>query len=1348
MTTERRSAVVLVVSLLLVSLSPVIGSAAADDAIHLSVDVQHVVLSPGAAANVTLTVLNNGSSIDSFTVEVDDASLHPSWEVLALDENVTNVFPTWSKNTTIVVRLDGAGLPSHADTVDLVVSDTDGTAETRLTLALSVAELNAPRIEASGAGNGGLVVLNPGDVVDVTVPVHNDGNVVDTMLLEVNANPDLVGFWANWSSTGGSTNVSDNTSGNTTTATPSAEVLMYGNSYTAANGLNGLLQALLREVGDANVSANAGGGMTLEGHRAKVNTSGDAWNTSLSSQDWDLVVLQDQSQIPGFPRTQSEWLDSRDAAVALGERVEDEGAELMLLMTWGRRSGDSMNTARFPNFTAMNDHLLQGYLDYADNVTAAHPTAAVYVAPVGLAFAKIHDDLQAAGTDPDQTGTLFHDLYTSDGSHPSLHGSYLAAATLHAAIHGGSPVGLTLPSGINASAGQTLQMAAAHAVFNATSTWTYPWTSSGTGTATTAVVGGDLLAVFSDDVLENVSAFGTQSATLRLEVAPNAMPADVGLDLVVASTKGNITSSSTLVVRIEAVPDLSIGNIDSSEVLPFGQASTTSVDVVNTGTSAADWSWELGASGAANCVWDVLDLTTSFSAPGEIATVGLSVEVPPASSWPSGVQEVCEVELIGAWANDSSVRVSRTVGFVVDERVDTTFDAPSTVNVDVDVGTNWQTTYQNAGSHDLSVTMTMMAPAASSLACDGRMTTTFTSPATQTVAAGSTGVWSMRSEVNEVQACTLVLEASSVHGALMEEVTLSPADHGALLVEGPADARVVVEAGSSSVLNLSLSSTGTEDLDLTLSTSGLPGGVLLDGLPEAGALLLTSASPTALLSLVVTADAEATTGDHDVTLTFTDAEHGAWSFDLELQISIRRGVDVIPTSGTGQGDAVPEDPDVPYPGALTLGGLADVATTMTVVNTGAMPTTFVLSGHSTAGGQALLVSFDQDVVTLEAGASAVVPVQLTFDGTGTDGQVYHVILTATSSLDATVSDVVVQSIVYRAQQVTLVLDADVVEVEAGGTVSGTLRLSSRVDDRLTLTATGAECTLPGPVDLSGTSESLPWSCTVPERASAGLVALNVSVRSALSGVQSVVVASDAVVVTVLASWGESNPIEVLVEDASLSIETSGSATTVVRLTNTANARAEGELDLAGSNLAYLQATWIRLGDGARTSSFSLEPGASARYTLELVRLTTGASSAEPEVLATYTMAGTERTESGGAITVDLPGPEMPPTGMDLGLVQLSNQDSLLALASGWVMSMLLFGLLRIRRSATAEDEDQDEEEGSEKEVVELGHNEARVEDGNKVTCPSCDAVLGVPSGSDPPFRFTCPTCSSSIRVLP
>ena len=1346
MTTERRSAVVLVVSLLLVSLSPVIGSAAADDAIHLSVDVQHVVLLPGGAANVTLTVMNNGSSIDSFDVEVDNASLHPSWEVLALDATVTNVFPTWSKNTTIVVRLDGSGVPSHADTVDLVVSDADGTAETRLTLALSVADVYAPRIEASGAGDGGLVTLQPGDIVDVTVPVFNDGNVVDTMLLDVNANPDLAGFWANWSSTGGSGNVSDNQTGNSS-ASPSFEVLMYGNSYTAANGLDGLVQDLLREVGDANVSANAGGGMTLEGHRAKVNTTGDTWNTTLSNQAWDVVVLQDQSQIPGFPRTQSDWIDSKDAAIALAERIEDEGAEMMLLMTWGRRSGDSMNTVRYPNFTAMNDHLLQGYLDYAENVSNAHPSASVYVAPVGLAFAKIHDDILAAGTDPDQSGTLFHDLYTSDGSHPSLHGSYLAAATLHAAIHGGSPVGLAVPSGINASAGQTLQLAAAHAVFNATSSWTYPWTASGSGASTSAVVGGDLLALFSDDVLENVSAFSSQSATLRLEVAPNAVPGDVGLDLVVASTKGNITSSSTLVVRIESVPDLSIGNIDSSELLPFGEASVTSVDVVNTGTSAAEWSWSLGASGAANCVWDLLDLTSTFAAPGDVATVGLSVEVPPASSWPSGVQEVCEVELIGAWANDSSVQVSRTVGFVVDERVDTTFAAPMSVEVDVETGTMWQATFQNAGSHDLSVTLTLMAPSPPLEACDGRMSTSMTSSSTQTVASGTTGVWSFETLVDEAQSCALTLEASTVHGATMETVVLAPADHAALTLQGPSDARVAVEAGSASEVNVTLTLTGTEDLDVVLSTSGLPGGVTLSDASGASSVPLTSVAPSVTMTLAVVASPEATTGDHEVTLTFTDSTHGSWSMELAVQVSTRRGVDVVATSGNGQGDTWPEDIDTPHPGAPMLGGLAQVTTTMTVVNTGATTATFVLHASTLHGSQDLTLVLEQDVVSLAAGESTVVPVHISLDGVASDGEVFQVVLMANSSLDGAVFDAVIQSVVYRTQQVTLALDADNTDVEAGGTVTGTLRLSSRLDDRLTLSASGATCSLPGPVNLSGTSEPLPWSCTLASGAPAGLVALNVSVRSAIGALGADVIASDAVVLTVLASWAEAGPIDVVVEDASISIETSGSSTTVVRITNTANAQAVGELELAGSNLAYLQTTWVRLGDGARTNAFSLEPGASARFTLEMVRLTTSASSAEPEVLATYTMAGIERTDSGGTIVVDLPGPALPPAGLDLGVAQLSNQDSLIGLSSGWVVALLLFGLLRIRRSSGGQPEPEDEDDLDE-DLPELGHNEARVEDGNKVVCPSCDATLGVPAGSEPPFRFTCPTCQSSIRVLP
>jgi len=49
--------------------------------------------------------------------------------------------------------------------------------------------------------------------------------------------------------------------------------------------------------------------------------------------------------------------------------------------------------------------------------------------------------------------------------------------------------------------------------------------------------------------------------------------------------------------------------------------------------------------------------------------------------------------------------------------------------------------------------------------------------------------------------------------------------------------------------------------------------------------------------------------------------------------------------------------------------------------------------------------------------------------------------------------------------------------------------------------------------------------------------------------------------------------------------------------------------------------------------------------------------------------------------------------------------------------------------------------------TELGFNETRLDDDNKVECPTCEARLGVPRGSEPPFRFTCPKCSSKIRVV-
>ena len=105
MSSRPGRAVFCVLALMVMSLSPLVVPAAAHDSILLTVDVQHAVLEPGQSMNITLTVENNGSSIEDYNITVDDTGLASPWTVIVVDETLGNVFPTWSKNTTIVVRL-------------------------------------------------------------------------------------------------------------------------------------------------------------------------------------------------------------------------------------------------------------------------------------------------------------------------------------------------------------------------------------------------------------------------------------------------------------------------------------------------------------------------------------------------------------------------------------------------------------------------------------------------------------------------------------------------------------------------------------------------------------------------------------------------------------------------------------------------------------------------------------------------------------------------------------------------------------------------------------------------------------------------------------------------------------------------------------------------------------------------------------------------------------------------------------------------------------------------------------------------------------------------------------------
>ena len=259
------------------------------------------------------------------------------------------------------------------------------------------------------------------------------------------------------------------------------EVLYLGNSYVQSNNLEGLTEAALQqEDAAANVASLTAGGLKLDEHANRAQTAGHQWNTTLNNGNWDWVILQDQSQVPSFPISGTYWQESKNGAIILDEMIDAGGAETVFMMTWGRRDGDSQNTWRNPDYLTMQAHLESGYRLYAENISTADRPA--WITPAGLAYKHIYDDIVAQGGTPEDSGTLFHDLYSSDGSHPSLSGSYLATCVVFSTLTGETSVGLIGPSSLSQSRILELQEAAAATVFNETPNIYYPWMRSATQT--------------------------------------------------------------------------------------------------------------------------------------------------------------------------------------------------------------------------------------------------------------------------------------------------------------------------------------------------------------------------------------------------------------------------------------------------------------------------------------------------------------------------------------------------------------------------------------------------------------------------------------------------------------------------------------------------------------------------------------------------------------------------------------------------------------------------------------------------------------------------------------------------
>lgn len=227
-------------------------------------------------------------------------------------------------------------------------------------------------------------------------------------------------------------------------------VLFIGNSYVASNDLPNTLRQLALSMGEEmTVSSIAPGGFTLYQHSTHGPTA-----SAIASQNWDYVVLQEQSQLGALP---SDVTTTEYGAIELMADIEAnwECTYPVLYMTWGRENGDPQNCAIFPfmcTYEGMQQALRNNYVALG-NFNDAH------VSPVGVAWATVRAEHPEI------------DLYVEDGSHPTAAGTYLAACVFHSTLFHESCVDATFNSSIDPTTAATLRAIASSTVFDEFETW-------------------------------------------------------------------------------------------------------------------------------------------------------------------------------------------------------------------------------------------------------------------------------------------------------------------------------------------------------------------------------------------------------------------------------------------------------------------------------------------------------------------------------------------------------------------------------------------------------------------------------------------------------------------------------------------------------------------------------------------------------------------------------------------------------------------------------------------------------------------------------------------------------------
>lgn len=205
---------------------------------------------------------------------------------------------------------------------------------------------------------------------------------------------------------------------------PPSHVLFVGNSYNYYNNsLHGHVRGMVQAADAAAAKSKTFKSMTLSGGYLAEHEG--ALPGMLKFRKWDVVVLQGQSTEP-MGRDAARTATFREYARKYDQQIRASGARTAFFMTWAYQDK--------PEMTAP---LARGYEEIGNELGAL-------VVPVGLAFERAIKERPSLV------------LHFKDKEHPSMAGTYLAAATFYGALYG-TPVGNAYTADLDADTVKFLQ---------------------------------------------------------------------------------------------------------------------------------------------------------------------------------------------------------------------------------------------------------------------------------------------------------------------------------------------------------------------------------------------------------------------------------------------------------------------------------------------------------------------------------------------------------------------------------------------------------------------------------------------------------------------------------------------------------------------------------------------------------------------------------------------------------------------------------------------------------------------------------------------------------------------------